>query len=170
MIILVDKNDNPTGQIPKLEGHLKGLLHRAFSVFIFNSHGEILMQQRAFDKYHTPGLWTNSCCSHPKPNEDTLSAANKRLSEEMGLNVKLKFIFKIQYFAKFENDLFENEIDHVFIGYSDELPKINKLEVNDFKYMKPSEIIKELIYNPVNYTIWFKLIFEKLIKDTKLLN
>ncbi len=167
MIILVDKNDNKTGQISKLEAHLKGLLHRAFSVFIFNSHGEILMQQRAFDKYHTPGLWTNTCCSHPKPDENTLSAANRRLSEEMGLKTELKYLFKFQYYAKFNNNLTENEIDHIFIGYSDELPKINKHEVNDYKYMKPSEIIKEIKTNPENYTIWFKLIFEKLINENK---
>ncbi|MCD4794025.1 MAG: isopentenyl-diphosphate Delta-isomerase [Bacteroidales bacterium] len=167
MIILVDKNDKKTGQISKLEAHLKGLLHRAFSVFIFNSHGEILMQQRAFDKYHTPGLWTNTCCSHPKPDENTLSAANRRLSEEMGLKTELKYLFKFQYYAKFNNNLTENEIDHIFIGYSDELPKINKHEVNDYKYMKPSEIIIEIKTNPENYTIWFRLIFEKLINENE---
>ena len=163
MVILVDKEDNPIGQASKVEVHNKGLLHRAFSIFIFNSAGEILMQQRALNKYHTPGLWTNTCCSHPKPEENILSAANRRLSEEMGLKSDLKYLFKFEYYAKFDNNLIEHEIDHIVIGYSDIEPIINKDEVNDYKYMKISELQEDVKINPENYTIWFKLIFEKLI-------
>lgn len=165
MVILVDKNDDAIGQISKFEAHSTGLLHRAFSIFVINSQGEILMQKRSLNKYHTPGLWSNTCCSHPKPGEKTIDAANRRLSEEMGLTVNLNFLFKFHYYAELDNKLTENEIDHIFIGYSDELPNINQQEVMDFKFMSIHEISKELKNKPESYTIWCKLIFEKLINQ-----
>jgi len=165
MVILVDSKDNPIGQMEKIEAHEKALLHRAFSIFIFNSNNEILMQQRAFGKYHSAGLWTNTCCSHPFPYEDTLAAANRRLQEEMGMQADLKYLFKFQYKAPFDNNLTEHEIDHVFIGYSDTIPKINSDEVNEFKYMTTNDITKDIKINPNNYTEWFKIIFERFCKE-----
>ena len=165
MVILVDNNDNPIGEMEKMEAHEKALLHRAFSVFIFNSEKKILMQQRALNKYHSAGLWTNTCCSHPFPGEDTLVAANRRLMEEMGMKADLKFHFKFKYKAPFDNKLTEHEIDHVFLGNSDELPIINEDEVNGYKYMSIKEIEQDLKINPNNYTAWFKIIFERFCKE-----
>ena len=161
MLILVNENDEPIGEIEKMEAHEKALLHRAFSVFIINSKGEILMQQRALDKYHSAGLWTNTCCSHQFPNEKSLDAANRRLLEEMGMEAKLKFLFKFQYKAPFDNGLTEHEIDHVFLGYSDELPTINKKEVNNYNYTSIEKLKAEIKSKPENYTVWFKIIFKK---------
>ena len=163
MVILVDENDTPLGIMEKMEAHEKGLLHRAFSVFIFNNEGEILMQQRALDKYHSAGLWTNSCCSHPFPGEDTLDAANRRLQEELGLEADLTFVFKFQYKAAFDNALTEHEIDHVFIGNSDQLPRLNTAEVADFKYMTVEDLITDLASNQQNYTAWFQIIFAEFL-------
>jgi len=164
MVILVDINDQEIGSIEKMEAHEKALLHRAFSVFIFNSEGELLMQQRANDKYHSAGLWTNTCCSHPFPGEDTLVAANRRLYEEMGLKTELKFSFKFLYKAPFDNDLTEHEIDHVFIGNSDEIPQLNLHEVSNFKYMKLGEIQQDIAIEPELYTVWFRIIFSEFIE------
>lgn len=165
MVILVDKYDNTIGQMAKLEAHKKGLLHRAFSVFIFNSENKILMQQRASDKYHSAGLWTNTCCSHPFPGEDTLTAANRRLYEEMGLRTDLKFLFKFTYKAPFDNMLIEYEIDHVFAGKTDELPAVNTGEVMSYKYMSITEIEKEIAHNPEHFTVWFRIIFEEFLHE-----
>lgn len=161
MVILVNENDEQIGTMEKLEAHEKALLHRAFSVFIFNAKGEVLMQQRALTKYHSAGLWTNSCCSHPFPDETTYAAANRRLEEEMGLSTDLQFIFKFRYIAPFENKLTEHEIDHVFVGKTDNLPTINMEEVHAFKYMHLEEIKEDITTNPEKYTAWFKIIFEK---------
>lgn len=161
MLILVNENDEPIGEIAKMEAHEKALLHRAFSVFILNSKGEILMQQRALDKYHSAGLWTNTCCSHPFPNEQSLDAANRRLLEEMGMSVDLEFLFKFQYKAPFDNGLTEHEIDHVFLGNSDSLPQINKKEVSSYKYISFEDLEMDIIKNPEDYTVWFKIIFNK---------
>jgi len=165
MVILVDIDDNQIGKMEKMKAHEKALLHRAFSVFIFNSKKEILMQQRALSKYHSAGLWTNTCCSHPVPNENTLHAANRRLMEEMGMKADLEYLFKFKYKAPFDNNLTEHEIDHVFIGYSDELPKINTEEVNEYKYMTTKQIKNDLKSNPNNYTEWFKIIFDRFCKE-----
>jgi isopentenyl-diphosphate Delta-isomerase len=165
MVILVDENDLPIGSMDKLEAHEKALLHRAFSVFIFNDAGELLMQQRAHHKYHSGGLWTNSCCSHPFPGEETLSAANRRLNEEMGLKCDLRFAFKFQYKAAFDNSLTEHEIDHVFIGESNILPIINSDEVSDFKYMAIDQIVADLKINSHHYTAWFQIIFAMFLEQ-----
>lgn len=159
MVILVNENDEQIGTMPKLEAHEKALLHRAFSVFIFNSKREVLMQQRAKNKYHSGSLWTNTCCSHPFPGEDTLVAANRRLMEEMGIKASLDYVFKFQYKAGFDNELTEHEIDHVFVGKSDEIPSINSDEVASYKYMTIHEIQQDIARFPKNYTVWFRIIF-----------
>ena len=165
MVILVDENDNPIGTMPKMEAHEKAMLHRAFSVFILNANDEVLLQQRAKDKYHSAGLWTNTCCSHPHPGEDTLGAARRRLKEEMGMEADLQFVFKFMYKAPFDNLLTEHEIDHVFIGKTDELPVINPEEVASYKYMKPEEIKLDMEQNPQSYTVWFRIIFNEFYKE-----
>lgn len=159
-VILVDEKDNELGSMEKLEAHKKGLLHRAFSIFIFNDDGELLLQQRALTKYHSAGLWTNTCCSHPKPGEDLLSAANRRLIEEMGfstsLSIKTSFIYKVE----FENNLFEHEFDYILIGNYNKQPQVNKSEVKNYKWLKLDEI-KILIKNkPYDFTSWFKIAIE----------
>ena len=165
MVILVDKNDLPIGTMDKMEAHEKGMLHRAFSVFIFNSKGEVLMQQRAHHKYHSGGLWTNTCCSHPFPGEETLEAANRRLLEEMGMKADLNFVFKFQYKASFNNELTEHEIDHVYVGKTDEIPHIQPDEVSDYKYMKIDEIQNSLTQHPEQYTVWFRIIFTEFLHE-----
>lgn len=165
MVILVDENDNPIGTMPKMEAHEKAMLHRAFSVFILNANDEVLLQQRANDKYHSAGLWTNTCCSHPHPGEDTLGAARRRLKEEMGMEADLQFVFKFMYKAPFDNLLTEHEIDHVFIGKSDQLPVINPEEVASYKYMKPEDIKLDMEQNPQSYTVWFRIIFNEFYKE-----
>ena len=134
-VILVDKNDNQVGLMPKLEAHQKGLLHRAFSIFIFNSKYELLLQKRASSKYHSGGLWTNTCCSHPREGEETLDAANRRLIEEMGIQTSLRKVHDFIYRAELDNDLTEHEFDHVFYGVYNEDPIINKGEADDFKWI-----------------------------------
>lgn len=168
MVILVDINDIEIGTMEKMEAHEKALLHRAFSVFIFNSNGELLMQQRANDKYHSAGLWTNTCCSHPFPCENTLDAANRRLLEEMGLKTNLEFKFKFLYKAPFDNDLTEHEIDHVFVGYSDELPQLNADEVAAHKYMTLENVEESISSEPEQYTVWFKIIFSEFMQEISL--
>ncbi len=165
MVILVDKHDNIIGEMPKMEAHEKGVLHRAFSVFIFNSDNKILMQQRASDKYHSAGLWTNTCCSHPFPGENTLDAAHRRLSEEMGIKTDLAFSFKFTYKAPFNNMLTEHEIDHVFTGKTDAVPIINRTEVESYKYMSISEIKEEISKYPDHFTVWFSIIFDEFLHE-----
>ena len=162
-VILVDEYDHMIGVSEKLEAHEKGLLHRAFSVFIFNKRGELLLQKRALHKYHSPGLWTNTCCSHPRPDEATLNAAERRCQEEMGIQVVLKEAFSFIYKASFENGLTEHEYDHVYIGQYEHDPVINTEEVETFQWMSPKDIQKELSEHPEHYTAWFKLCFEKVI-------
>ena len=161
-VILVDTSDTPVGQMEKLKAHLKGELHRALSVLIFNRKGEILLQQRAFSKYHTPGLWSNSCCSHPRPGEDSLEAATRRLGEEMGFIVPLKKSFDFIYKAHFDNGLIEHEFDHVFFGTFDGEPEINPEEANDFKWVNPSDLMEDMRSTPEHYTVWFRIIMEKM--------
>jgi isopentenyl-diphosphate delta-isomerase len=161
-VLLVDINDNEIGTIEKMEAHRKALLHRAISVFICNSKGEWLMQQRALEKYHSKGLWTNTCCSHPFPNESNIHAANRRLMEEMGMNCKLRELFSFTYKEVLEDNLTEYEFDHVLFGISDQIPKINDFEVMDWKYMNYFALHKDLIINPDRYTIWFRKIFERV--------
>ena len=164
-VILVDKLDNPIGEMEKQEAHVKGLLHRAFSIFIFNDKEEILLHQRAHHKYHSGGLWTNTCCSHPRPGEHTHDAANRRLVEEMGMVCTLKEQFSFIYKAKLDNDLFEHELDHVFFGKSNEKPEPNKDEVEDYKYLSIKSIQQDLIHNPKRYTAWFKICFDEVVQN-----
>ena len=161
-VILVDTNDTPVGQMEKLKAHLKGELHRALSVLIFNSDGELLLQQRAFSKYHTPGLWSNTCCSHPRPGEDSLEAATRRLQEEMGFTTPLIKSFDFIYKAHFDNGLIEHEFDHVFFGTFDGEPVINPEEANDFGWVKLNNLMEEMRSSPENYTVWFRIIMEKM--------
>ena len=161
-VILVDENDKPIGTMGKLEVHQKGQLHRAFSVFIFNDKGELLLQRRALSKYHSAGLWTNTCCSHPQPNEETLAAANRRLQEEMGMDTilihKTSFIYK----TPFDNGLTEHEFDHVFIGQSNENPIINPEEVYSFKWMTLEKVKEAIKKDPENFTSWFRIALENV--------
>tara|TARA_R110000796_G_scaffold207558_4_gene323858 strand:- start:3794 stop:4318 length:525 start_codon:yes stop_codon:yes gene_type:complete len=160
-VILVDENDNQIGLMPKMEAHEKALLHRAFSVFIFNDNNELMLQQRASHKYHSPKLWTNTCCSHQRDGETNLKAGKRRLEEEMGfvteLNEKTSFIYK----APFDNGLTEYEYDHVMVGHYNDNPKINEDEVMDWKWMKLDDVKQDINENAQLYTAWFKIIFEK---------
>lgn len=162
-VILVDDFDREIGEMEKLEVHQKGLLHRAFSVFLFNSKGQVLLQQRAKHKYHTPGLWTNTCCSHPRPQEKTHSAALRRLIEEMDLKANLNHLYTFKYKAEFDNGLIEHEMDHVFYGVTDMLPTPNPEEVCSYKYWNPEALLLDIEVNESNYTPWFKLSFPKVI-------
>ena len=162
-VILVDENDFSAGMMEKMEAHEKAFLHRAFSVFIFNSQGELLLQQRALDKYHSGGLWTNSCCSHPRPGEDTLAAACRRLKEEMGFETRLEKIFDFVYKAEFENGLTEHEFDHVFIGYYNDQIQPNQNEVSNYAYRSMKKIEELLQTKPELFTAWFHIAFPKLM-------
>ena len=159
-VILVDENDNQVGVMPKLEAHQKGLLHRAFSIFIFNRKYELLLQKRASSKYHSGGLWTNTCCSHPREGEETLDAANRRLIEEMGIETSLRKVHDFIYKAELDNNLTEHEFDHVFYGIYNEDPIINKDEADDFKWIDMDSLNEDIKTNGNNYTIWFKIAFE----------
>ncbi len=161
-VILVDINDVPTGTMEKIEVHQKALLHRAFSVFIFNSNDEMLLQKRASTKYHSPDLWTNACCSHPEPGQPTLPAATKRLMEEMGFTTTLKKAFDFIYKASFDNGLTEHEFDHVYVGTYDDTIILNKEEVSEYCYKTLKQIESSLQSHPQNYTEWFKIAFPKL--------
>jgi isopentenyl-diphosphate delta-isomerase len=161
-VILVDENDNQTGVAGKMEVHHKGLLHRAVSVFVVNSRGEWILQRRAFDKYHSKGLWTNTCCTHPHPGETDIEAASRRLGEEMGIDCKLIELFSFIYREKLDNDLTEYELDHVFFGTTDEVPLINTIEVEEWAAVSFSDLHEDIIKNPENYTYWFKEIYEKV--------
>ncbi len=161
-VVLVDKKDFQLGLMPKLEAHRKGVLHRAFSVFVFNSSKLLLMQKRSSLKYHSPGLWTNTCCSHQRDGESTVDAAKRRLNEEMGLNVDLKETFSFIYKANLENGLIEHEFDHVLVGFTDFNPKINTNEVEDWKWIDLSFLELDLDKNPNIYTEWFKIIFKRV--------
>ena len=164
-VILVDKNDQELSSMEKQEAHIKGLLHRAFSVFIFNDKNELLLQRRAIKKYHSGGLWTNTCCSHPRQKEKTLDAAKRRLVEEMGMTCALKKQFDFIYKAKLDNNLYEHEFDHVFFGFSNDLPQINTEEVVEYTYKTLEDIGNEIKTNPEKYTEWFKICFKEVIKS-----
>lgn len=161
-VILVDVHDNATGAMPKLEAHEKAQLHRAFSVFVFNQKGEMLLQQRAVNKYHSAGLWSNTCCSHPRPGEDTINAASRRLHEEMGFTTPLREIFHFVYKADFDNGLTEHEFDHVFVGYYDGPVTPDPKEVNRYEYVDMQEIESRMKSTPGLFTAWFHIAFPKL--------
>ena len=166
-VILVDTNDVPLGTMPKMEAHEKAILHRAFSVFILNKDGQLMLQQRALSKYHSPGLWTNTCCSHQRLGETNIEAGTRRLQEEMGFKTPLKELFSFVYKATFDNGLTEHEFDHVILGYYDSEPIINHEEVTNWKWMNLEEIIKEIKTTPDNYTAWFKIIFDRFYNHIK---
>ena len=157
---LVDEKDNQVGLMPKLEAHQKGLLHRAFSVFIFNSDYKLLLQKRASSKYHSGGLWTNTCCSHPRDGEDIIDAANRRLNEEMGIKTSLRKVFDFIYTAELDNNLIENEFDHVFYGLYDTDPILNKEEAEDYKWIDMETLKNDIENNTDQYTVWFKIAFD----------
>lgn len=163
-VILVDTNDHPIGSMPKMEAHEKALLHRAFSVFVFNQKGELMLQQRAKHKYHSPLLWTNTCCSHQREGETNLEAGKRRLQEEMGFTTELKEVFSFIYKAPFDNGLTEHEFDHVMIGYFDDEPIINPEEVASHKWMTLADVKEDIENNPAIYTAWFKIIFKESYK------
>ncbi|MEP6675086.1 MAG: isopentenyl-diphosphate Delta-isomerase [Ferruginibacter sp.] len=161
-VILVNEEDEAIGSMEKMEAHQKAVLHRAFSIFIFNSKGEMLLQQRALTKYHSAGLWTNACCSHPQPGESTIDAASRRLQEEMGFSTVIKKAFDFIYKAPFENGLTEYEFDHVFIGNYEAAIGANPHEVSDYCYKTMNEIKSSMISHPQKYTEWFKIAFPKV--------
>ncbi|HPE43430.1 MAG TPA: isopentenyl-diphosphate Delta-isomerase [Bacteroidales bacterium] len=161
-VVLVNTKDEPQGLMEKMEAHEKGVLHRAFSIFIFNNKNELLLQQRALSKYHTPGLWTNTCCSHPRENESLEAATSRRLKEEMGMQCEINHAFSFIYKADVGQGLTEHEFDHVFIGHSDELPVINPGEVASWRYATMSEISADIANHPEKYTAWFRIAFDEV--------
>ncbi|MEN8927984.1 MAG: isopentenyl-diphosphate Delta-isomerase [Flavobacteriales bacterium] len=161
-VVLVNEQDQEIGVMNKMEAHKKGLLHRAISVFVFNSEKQWLLQQRAEHKYHSGLLWSNTSCTHPMAGEEELDAANRRLREEMGMEAPLKKLFNFQYKAELDNDLIENELDHIFVGYTNQKPQVNPDEVCAYKYISTEDLKKELETNPEQFSAWFRLLFEKL--------
>jgi len=158
LVILVNENDEEIGTMEKLEAHQKGVMHRAFSVLIFNSKGELLIQQRANNKYHSPNLWTNTCCSHPRPDESISAAAQRRLKEEMGIDTPLVLSHKFIYKVDFENGLTENEMDYVFTGTFNGSPVTSPAEVSNWKYISMNDLVSEIAQRPDAFTHWFKII------------
>jgi isopentenyl-diphosphate delta-isomerase len=161
-VILVDHNDRPIGTEEKLTVHKEGLLHRAFSAFIFNDHGELLLQKRARDKYHSAGLWSNTCCSHPRPGEPVLAAATRRLEEEMGIRTVLTPAFAFHYRTEFDDSLVENEFDHVLIGRYRGDPNPNPSEVAAWMWMDPARVAGDIAVRPDRYTVWFRLVLARV--------
>jgi isopentenyl-diphosphate delta-isomerase len=160
-VILVNEYDDQIGLMPKMEAHEKAVLHRAFSVFVFNTKNELMLQQRAAHKYHSPLLWTNTCCSHQRDGESNIEAGTRRLKEEMGFTTDLKETTSFIYKAPFDNGLTEHELDHIMLGYYENEPIINKQEVEDWKWMPLEDVKHDINVHPEQYTAWFKIIFEK---------
>lgn len=170
-VILVNRQDEVLGSMPKMEAHEKAVLHRAFSVFILNDKNEVMLQQRAAHKYHSPLLWTNTCCSHQRMGETNIQAGTRRLQEEMGFSCALKELFHFIYKAPFDNGLTEHELDHVMIGYYQGTPEINRDEVESWKWMSIDAIRDSIATTPEAYTVWFKIIFDEFyhyLEDHKL--
>jgi isopentenyl-diphosphate delta-isomerase len=163
-VILVDKDDCEIGVMEKMEAHKQAVLHRAFSVFLFNPQGKMLLQQRALTKYHSAGLWTNTCCSHPRPGETLENAVTRRLIEEMGITAKVSKAFDFIYQAELPDNLNEYEFDHVFIGNYDDEVRPNHLEVANFVYQSIEEVAANLQSYPEKYTVWFKIAFPKVVE------
>ncbi len=162
-VIVVDNDDNFLGTMEKMEAHQKGVLHRAFSVYLVNDKGEFLLQKRAHNKYHSAGLWANACCSHPRPDETTMAAAVRRLGEEMGIAASLEHIYHFTYRTEFANGLIEHELDHVYLGTFNGSPSPDPAEVMEWKFMSTDDIITDVKAHPENYTEWFKLSYEIVI-------
>ena len=167
-VILVNEKDEQIGLMPKQEAHEKAVLHRAFSVFIFNEQNKLMLQQRALHKYHSPGLWTNTCCSHQRDGESSLEAGKRRLQEEMGLTTNLKETTSFIYKAPFENGLTEYEYDHILVGNYNGNPIINVEEVASWKWMSMDAVQDDIKNSPENYTAWFKIIFDKFYSHISL--
>ncbi len=168
LVILVDEKDNELAYGEKHAVHKAGKLHRCFSIFIFDSHGKMLIQQRAMKKYHSPGLWTNTCCGHPRPKENTKKAAHRRMGEEMGFDCKFEEAFTFTYQAKLDHGMTEHEFDHVFIGKFDGAPIRNPDEVMAWKYINVKELKLDVKKRPNHYTIWFKIALERVLAWKKL--
>src|SRR5690554_5828639 len=166
-VVLVNEKDEKIGLMPKMEAHEKGLLHRAFSVFVFNDKNELMLQQRAFDKYHSPGLWTNTCCSHQRDGESNIEAGKRRLNEEMGFVTDLSEVISFIYKEPFDNGLTEHEYVHIMVGYYNGLPIIKPAEVANWKWMPLEEVKTDINNHPENYTAWFQIIFEKFYQHLK---
>ncbi len=163
MVIRVDEMDNEIGLMPKLDAHRSGVLHRAISILVFDSHGNWMLQKRANGKYHSAGLWSNTCCSHPLPNEEIEAAAKRRLFEEMKLSCELKKRFSFLYKAEFENGLIEHELDHVFYGFSDNTPDPDPEEASEWRMISTEKLMEELNRKPEDFSEWFKLIVPKVV-------
>ncbi len=161
LVVLVDEQDNEVGLMPKMEAHEKAVLHRAFSVFVLNEKKELMLQQRAGSKYHSPLLWTNTCCSHQRQGEDSIAAGKRRLQEEMGFVTDIEEIFTFIYKAPFDNGLTEHELDHVLLGHFEDAPVINPEEVESWKWMSLDAIQADIAENPETYTAWFKIVFNR---------
>lgn len=166
-VILVDAYDNEIGTMEKMRAHELAVLHRAFSIFVINENDEMLIHQRALHKYHSGGLWTNACCSHPRPGETVEEAANRRLKEEMGMNISLEKKFSFIYHAPLEGGLFEHELDHVLVGYSGQTPAPNADEVADWKYIAIDSLQKDITEHPKKYTAWFKIALPMVVKELR---
>lgn len=163
-VILVDDKDNQIGTKEKLKAHEDADLHRAFSIFIFNNKGDVMLQRRAITKYHSGGLWTNTCCSHPRPNETTDKAAHRRLREEMGFDCPLTEVFSFIYKVPLDHGLTEHEFDHVFTGIFEDTPIINGDEVEEWKWISPADLIEDMETRPKAYTFWFNLVAKDVLE------
>ncbi|MFD1551189.1 isopentenyl-diphosphate delta-isomerase [Putridiphycobacter roseus] len=163
-VILVNELDQELGLMEKMEAHEKGILHRAFSVFIFNKKGQMLLQQRAATKYHSPNLWTNACCSHPRKGEDITAAAKRRLKEEMGMDCTIERQFHFIYKAILDQNMIEHELDHVFTAVTDDLPRLNLNEAKAYRYAYPVDILAEIKTDPTSFTEWFKICLQEVLK------
>jgi isopentenyl-diphosphate delta-isomerase len=167
-VILVDPDDRPLGTMEKMEAHRLGVLHRAFSAFVFNSRGELLLHRRALEKYHSGGLWTNTCCSHPRPGESIVEAAQRRLVEEMGMFCQLEPRFSFVYRADLDRGMIEHELDHVLVGYSDVQPEPDAAEVCETKYMPVDQVVADMAKHPNQYTAWFQICLPEVISSLSL--
>lgn len=166
-VILVNEQDQEVGRCEKMLAHKEGLLHRAFSIFLFNAEGEMLLHRRALAKYHSGGLWTNACCSHPMPGIPIEYTLQEKLQQEMGLQCPIEFVFSFLYKAALDNDLTEHELDHVFVGEFNGLPNPNPEEVEDWRFFSISEISDLMILQPEMFTEWFKIAFPKVLQHTE---
>ncbi|MEN5086397.1 isopentenyl-diphosphate Delta-isomerase [Sphingobacterium faecium] len=166
-VVLVDEQDHALGEMDKMEAHEKGMLHRAFSIFIFNSERQMLIHQRAQHKYHGGGLWTNACCSHPQWGEDIKASASQRLAYEMGLKCDIDHLFSFMYHTPVENNLIEHEYDHVLIGYTDDQPNFNPDEVQNYQWIDKAELLKQLEEQPEKFTYWFRTAVPQIIKQAQ---
>ncbi len=166
-VILVDESDNELGTEEKMKAHVENVMHRAISVFVFNSKGEMMLQRRAKTKYHSPGLWSNTCCSHPRPGEKNADAAHRRLMEEMGFDCELEEIFSFTYNIRLGEKLYEHEFDHVFYGTYDGEPNLNPDETDAYRFVRMKELEEDVKRNPGSYTYWFRVALERVLEHSR---